>query len=49
MDSDLADAVEGLKEVFQKRKLECTFGKGDKALVEDLRKQLRIPSRIRAF
>ncbi|MDB5217571.1 MAG: hypothetical protein JWO86_5498 [Myxococcaceae bacterium] len=49
MDSDLADAVEGLKEVFQKRKLECAFGKADKALVEDLRKQLRIPSRFRAF
>ena len=49
MDSDLADAVEGLKEVFQKRKLECVFGKADKALVEDLRKQLRIPSRFRAF
>ncbi|MDB4941539.1 MAG: hypothetical protein JWP97_1073 [Labilithrix sp.] len=49
MDSDLADAVNGLKEVFQKRKLECTFGKADKALVEDLKKQLRIPSRFRAF
>lgn len=49
VDSDLADAVEELKAVFQKRKLECTFGKADKALVEDLRKQLRIPSRIRAF
>ena len=49
MDSDLADAVKELKEVFQKRKLECTFGKADKALVEDLRKQLRIPSRFRAF
>ncbi len=49
MDSDLADAVEGLKEVFQKRKLECQFAKGDKVLVEDLRKQLRLPSRIRAF
>jgi hypothetical protein len=49
VDSDLADAVEGLKEVFQKRKLECAFGKADKALVEDLRKQLRIPSRYRAF
>lgn len=49
MDSDLADAVEGLKEVFQKRKLDCAFGKADKALVEDLRKQLRIPSRFRAF
>ena len=49
MDSDLADAVEGLKEVFQKRKLECLFGKADKALVEDLRKQLQIPARFRAF
>jgi hypothetical protein len=49
VDSDLADAVEGLKEVFQKRKLQCAFGKADKALVEDLRKQLRIPSRFRAF
>jgi len=49
VDSDLADAVKELKEVFEKRKLECTFGKADKALVEDLRKQLRIPSRFRAF
>lgn len=49
MDSDLADAVGGLKEVFQKRKLDCAFGKADKALIEDLRKQLRIPSRFRAF
>ena len=49
MDSDLADAVEGLKTVFQKRKIEHTFGKADKALVEELRKKLRIPSRYRAF
>ena len=49
MDSDLADAVEGLKTVFQKRKIEHTFGKADKALVEDLRKKLRVPSRYRAF
>jgi len=49
VDSDLADAVKELKETFDKRKLECTFGKADKALVEDLRKQLRIPSRFRAF
>lgn len=49
MDSDLADAVEGLKSVFQRRKLECVFGKADKALVEDLRKQLRVPSRYRSF
>ena len=49
MDSDLADAVEGLKTVFQKRKIEYAFGKTDKALVEDLRKKLRVPSRYRAF
>ena len=49
MDSDLADAVEGLKTVFQRRKIECTFGKTDKAVVEELRKKLRIPSRYRSF
>jgi hypothetical protein len=49
VDSDLADAVEGLKAVFQKRKLPCTFGKADKGLVEDLKKKLRIPARYRSF
>ncbi len=49
MDSDLADAVEGLKTIFQKRKIECQFGKADKAFVEDLRKKLRVPSRYRSF
>jgi hypothetical protein len=49
VDSDLADAVEGLKTVFQKRKLPCVFGKADKTQVEDLKKKLRIPSRYRSF
>jgi hypothetical protein len=49
VDSDLADAVEALKSVFAKRKLPCTFGKAPPALVEDLRKQLRIVSRYRSF
>jgi hypothetical protein len=49
MDSDLADAVEGLKAVFSKRHLPCTFGKAPSALVDDLRKQLRVPSRYRNF
>lgn len=49
MDSDLADAVEGLKAIFQRRKIECAFGKADKALVEDLRKKFRVPSRYRSF
>lgn len=49
MDSDLADAVEGLKTVFQRRKIECAFGKADKAFVEELKKKLKVPSRYRAF
>ncbi len=49
VDSDLADAVEALKAVFAKRKLPCSFGKVAQPLVEDLRKQLRVPSRYRSF
>ena len=49
MDSDLADAVEALKAVFAKRKLACSFGKAPQALVDDLRKQLRVPPRFRSF
>jgi SMI1/KNR4 family protein SUKH-1 len=49
MDSDLADAVESLKAVFSKRKLPCTFGKAPPELVDQLRKQLRVPSRYRNF
>jgi hypothetical protein len=49
MDSDLADAVEALKTVFSKRKLPFAFGKAAPNLVDDLRKQLRVPSRFRNF
>lgn len=49
MDSDLADAVEGLKGIFKKRKLDATFGKAPADVVDGLKKQLRIPSRFRAF
>jgi hypothetical protein len=49
VDSDLADAVEGLKAVLSQRKIDASFEKAAKELVEDLRKQFRIPSRIRAF
>lgn len=49
MDSDLADAVDGLKAVFAKRKLPCTFGKAPPPSVDDLRKQLRVPARFRSF
>ncbi len=49
MDSDLADAVEALKAVFAKRKLACSFTKAPQALVDELRKQLRVVSRYRSF
>jgi len=49
VDSDLADAVEGLKAVFGKRKIPCTFGKAPPGLVDELRKQLRVPARYRSF
>jgi hypothetical protein len=49
VDSDLADAVEGLKSIFQKRKIEATFGKAPAELVDGLKKSLKVPSRYRAF
>ncbi len=49
MDSDLADAVDALKAVFAKRKLVCSFTKAAQPVVDDLRKQLRVPSRYRSF
>jgi hypothetical protein len=49
VDSDLADAVDALKAVFGKRKLPCSFGKTPQALVDELKKQLRVPPRYRAF
>ena len=49
MDSDLADAVEALKAVLAKRKLPCAFGKAPQSMVDELRKQLRVPARYRNF
>jgi len=49
VDSDLADAVEGLKDVFKRRKLDAVFGKAAPELVEELKKQLRVPARFRKF
>jgi hypothetical protein len=49
VDSDLADAVDGLKAVFQKRKLSASFGKATPELVDSLKKALRVPSRFRSF
>lgn len=49
MDSDLADAVEGLKAIFQKRKIDSAWGKATPELVDELKKQLRLPVRYRNF
>jgi hypothetical protein len=49
VDSDLADAVDGLKAIFARRKIDSSFGKAPPALIEELKKQLRIPSRMRGF
>jgi hypothetical protein len=49
VDSDLAESVAALKDIFSRRGLKATFGKAEAPAVEDLRKTLRIPSRYRAF
>lgn len=49
MDSDLAESVSALKEIFTRRGIPAKFGKAAPAVVEDARKALRIPSRYRAF
>lgn len=49
MDSDLADAVEGLKAVFTKRRIDVAFGKAPAPLVEQLKKELKLPPRYRAL
>ena len=49
MDSDLAEAVSALKDVLARRRIDATFGKAEPAVVDELRKRLRLPPRFRAF
>jgi len=49
VDSDLAESVTALKEIFARRGIPASFGKADPAVIEELRKTLRIPARFRAF
>jgi len=49
VDSDLAESVAALKDIFGRRSIPARFGKADPAVVEDLRKTWRIPARYRAF
>src|SRR5262249_40016524 len=49
VDSDLAESLQALKSIFEKRKISAAFGAGDPQVVESLRKTFRLPSRYRAF
>jgi hypothetical protein len=49
VDSDLAESVAALKDIFARRKIAASFGKAQPDVVEQLRKTLRIPARYRAF
>jgi hypothetical protein len=49
VDSDLAESLQALKSIFEKRKITAQFGAADPAIVESLRKSFHIPSRYRTF
>jgi hypothetical protein len=49
VDSDLAESVAALKDIFSRRAISVRFGKATPAVVEELRKALRVPARYRAF
>ncbi|WP_235880432.1 SMI1/KNR4 family protein [Polyangium aurulentum] len=49
MDSDLAESVAALKDIFAKRGIPASFGKAETPVVEELKKTFRVPSRYRAF
>lgn len=49
MDSDLAESISALKEIFSQRGLSPEFGKADEALVAKLKEKLRLPRRYRSF
>ena len=49
MDSDLAEAVEALKTIFQKRKIRAEFAAGDASAARALNKRLGLTQRYTAF
>jgi len=49
MDSDLREAVGALRAVFERRKIESTWGQATPELVAELKTKLRVPARFRAF
>ena len=49
MDSDLREAVGALRAVFERRKIESTWGQASPELVTELKTKMRVPPRFRAF
>jgi hypothetical protein len=49
VDSDLAESVAALRDIFHKRGIPASFGKAEPAVVEELRKTFRVPARFRSF
>jgi hypothetical protein len=49
VDSDLAESVQALKTVFEKRLIPANFGTNDKAVVEALKRKFDLPDRYAAF
>lgn len=49
MDSDLAESISALKEVFSDRGIQARFGTAEPSLVAALKAKLRIPPRFRYF
>lgn len=49
MDSDLAEAISALKDVFKRRGVRASFGKASPELVASLKTKLRLPRRYREF
>jgi hypothetical protein len=49
VDSDLAESVTALKDIFGKRGLPARFGKAAPATVDEMKKAYRIPARYRSF
>lgn len=49
VDSDLAEALEGLQAIFQKRKLRAVFGKNSDDAIRELKKSLPLSHRYASF
>jgi hypothetical protein len=49
VDSDLFEAVSGLKAIFEKRRIPVVFGKASQQAVEQAKKLFKLPARLRSF